>query len=71
MNERLSGTGTNSNLPIFSAGGHTSYEAFNLIDGKNSILDIRNIVSAECGPIPIEYVTDFIDVLKKAGLVIE
>ncbi len=71
MNERLAGTGTNTNLPIFNAGGHTSYEAFNLIDGKNSILDIRNIVSAECGPIPVKYVADFIDLLTKAGLVIE
>lgn len=71
LREKLAGTGADMDIPIFRAGGQTSYETFNLIDGKNSILDIRNIVSAECGPIPVKYVEDFIDLLKKAGIVME
>ncbi|MCP4725521.1 MAG: DUF4910 domain-containing protein [bacterium] len=71
MAKKLAGTGADTNLPIFRASGHTSYETFNLIDGMNSVLDIRNIVSAECGPIPVKYVMDFVDLLKKAGLVID
>ncbi len=45
------------------------YELFNFIDGKNSVLDIRNAVSAEYSPVPLQDVKRFIEVLEKADIV--
>jgi aminopeptidase YwaD len=44
-------------------------EIANFIDNKNSILDIRNAVAAEFGPIDLKDVYDFIDGIQEAGLV--
>jgi hypothetical protein len=43
------------------------YELGNFIDGKRSISDIRDAVSAEFGPLPIPSVTDYFDRLATAG----
>ncbi len=45
------------------------YEVFNFIDGKNSVLDIRNAASAEYSPIPLQEVRNLIENLVKAGVV--
>lgn len=45
------------------------YEIFNFIDGKNSVLDIRNAVSAEYSPLPLQDIKTFMDVLAKADVV--
>lgn len=42
------------------------YELGNFIDGRRSISDIRDAVSAELGPLPIPSVTDYFDRLAKA-----
>jgi hypothetical protein len=41
----------------------------NFIDGRRSILDIRNGASAEYDPIPLKDVENFILVLERAGFV--
>jgi len=46
-----------------------SYEVFNFIDGKNSLLEIRNAASAEYSPIPLQDVKNFIEILAKADVV--
>lgn len=69
LRNRLAESGRDANLPIFSASSYTSYEAFNLINGKNSLLDIRNIVSAEFEPIPVSWVKDFVELLQEADIV--
>ncbi len=38
-----------------------------LADGKHSLLDIRNAVSAEYGPVPVAKVTEFFKGLEKTG----
>jgi len=51
---------------------HGSFEAFNFIDGKRSILDIGRAVDAEFfnqGGVPLQYVEELIRALEKAGLV--
>jgi hypothetical protein len=51
---------------------HGSFEAFNFIDGKRSILDIGRAVDAEFfnqGGVPLRYVEESIIALEKAGLV--
>jgi aminopeptidase YwaD len=47
----------------------SEYEVRNFIDGRRSILDIRNGVSAEYEPIPLKDVENFVLVLEKAGFV--
>ena len=49
--------------------GRADYEVRNFIDGKRSILDIRNAVAAEYGPIPLKSVEGYVLVLEKTGFV--
>jgi aminopeptidase YwaD len=46
-----------------------SYEILNFIDGNRSVLDIRNAVSAEYEPVPVERIKKYIELLAKAGVV--
>jgi hypothetical protein len=55
-------------LPAYSL-QRNEYEVRNFIDGRRSILDIRNGVSAEYDPIPLKDVENFMLVLEKAGFV--
>jgi len=45
------------------------YEVFNFIDGRNSILDVRNATSAEYSPIPLKDVQKYMESLAKAGII--
>ena len=49
--------------------GRAGFEVRNFIDGKRSILDIRNAVSAEYGPLSLKSVEGYILVLEKTGFV--
>jgi len=69
LEEKLQGTSVNLDIPIFRTDGRITYEILNFIDGENSILDIRNAVSAEYEPVPVKWVRDFIEILEKAGVV--
>lgn len=55
-------------LPPYNL-GRAEFEARNFIDGQRSILDIRNALAAEYGPIPLKQVENFILVLEKTGFV--
>jgi hypothetical protein len=49
--------------------GRADFEVPNFIDGRRSILDIRNAVSAEHGPVGLEGVENYILLLEKTGFV--
>jgi len=49
--------------------GRADFEVRNFIDGRRSILDIRNAVSAEYGPLQVKAVEGYIEVLKNMGYV--
>jgi aminopeptidase YwaD len=49
--------------------GRAEFEVRNFIDGRRSILDIRNAVSAEQGSVPLEGVENYILLLEKTGFV--
>lgn len=49
-------------------GGYGTYEALNFVDGRRSVLDIADALSAEFGPVGPSEVLDFFKVLEKAGL---
>jgi hypothetical protein len=67
LEEKLEGM--NMELPIFQVDRRMTYEILNFIDGKNSLLDIRNAVSAEYEPVPVKWIQAFIELLSKAGIV--
>jgi hypothetical protein len=56
-------------LKEIKLGRLAAYEALNFADGRKSILDIRNAVSAEFGPVSLQDVHDFFKILEKAELV--
>ena len=49
--------------------GEILYELTNFIDGKRSISDIRDAVSAEFRPLPLPSVTDYFERLAKSGAI--
>ncbi|MEW6455632.1 MAG: DUF4910 domain-containing protein [Acidobacteriota bacterium] len=49
--------------------GHAIYEASNFMDGKRSILEIYNAVSAEYGEQNLKYFEDFFNLLEKVNLI--
>lgn len=44
------------------------YEALNLVDGRRSVQEIRDFLSATIAPVPIEEVADFLTILERIGL---
>jgi len=68
-----------SKLPLDETGWYTSkdfplnanqrFELVNFIDGKHSVEDIRNALSAEFSPIPSPTISRYIDDLVKVGVV--
>ena len=46
-----------------------TYEIVNFIDGSRSITDIRNVVSAEFEPLELKAVTEYLDLLARAGAI--
>jgi hypothetical protein len=57
------------NLAIAKDGYFAHYETLNFVDGKKDLLQIRDAVSAEFGPIPAEHISEYFDMMKKAGVV--
>jgi hypothetical protein len=53
----------------FASPADIVYELGNFIDGKRSISDIRDAVSAEFGPLPLPSVVDYFDRLAKSGAI--
>ncbi|MEO7039687.1 MAG: M28 family peptidase [Gemmatimonadaceae bacterium] len=50
-------------------GADYAYEVLNFVDGKRSALRIRDMVSAEFGPVDIELVAGYLRALEVAGMV--
>jgi aminopeptidase YwaD len=50
-------------------GPEYAYEAPNFVDGKHSAQDIRDSVSAEYGPIPLDTVVEYLRALEEIGVV--
>jgi aminopeptidase YwaD len=54
---------------LWGAGEEYAYEALNFADGKRNALEIRDAVSAEYGPVPLELVAEYLKALEKIGVV--
>ncbi|NOT10123.1 MAG: M28 family peptidase [Gemmatimonadales bacterium] len=58
-------------LPAFSGrwGSGYPYEVLNLVDGRRSVREIRDAVSAIYGPVPVELVAEYLAALEEVKLV--
>ncbi len=54
---------------LWGAGGEYAYEVLNLADGTRTAQQIRDAVSAEYGPVPLELVVEYLRALEAIGLV--
>jgi aminopeptidase YwaD len=54
---------------LWGSGEEYAYEVLNFADGKRSAQQIRDAVSAEYGPIPLELVVEYLQALEKIGLI--
>ena len=50
-------------------GWEYTYEILNLVNGKRTISEITNALSAEFGPVPIEMVGEYLEALESIGVV--
>jgi len=51
-------------------GGTLAYETLNLVDGKRSVREIREVLSAAYGIVPTEAVLDYLKLLEKIGIIV-
>jgi hypothetical protein len=62
-------------LPKFSSTGGSSreytYEALNFVDGKRTVSDIRDWLTTELGPVPTEYVAEYLQALASINVIKE
>ncbi len=51
------------------SGGEYAYEVLNFVDGVRKAQQIRDAVSAEYGPVPLEYVLEYLRALESIGVI--
>ncbi len=56
---------------LWGAGEEYAYEVLNFADGKRNAQEMRDAVSAEYGPVPLEMVVEYLKALEKIGVVEE
>jgi aminopeptidase YwaD len=54
---------------LWGSGEEYAYEMLNFADGKRNAQEIRDAVSAEYGPVPLEMVVEYLRALEKIGIV--
>ena len=54
---------------LWGGGEEYAYEVLNFADGKRSAQEIRDAVSAEYGPVPVELVVEYLKALEEIGVV--
>jgi len=54
---------------LWGEGEEYAYEVLNFADGKRNAQEIRDAVSAEYGPVPLEMVVEYLKALEKIGIV--
>jgi hypothetical protein len=54
---------------LWGGGEEYAYETLNFADGKRNAQEIRDAVSVEYGPVPVELVVEYLRTLEKIGVV--
>jgi aminopeptidase YwaD len=65
----LLSSGTSRLLRVQDSGALYAYEIVNLVDGKRSVGQIRDVISAEFGPIDVGIVDNYLKACAEAGIV--
>ena len=50
-------------------GGQYTYEALNFVDGRRTVSDIRDWLTAELGPVPLDIVEEYLGALESIGVI--
>ncbi len=50
-------------------GGQFAYEALNLVDGRRTLQEVRDLLSAIYGPVPLDLVAEYVETLEGIGVV--
>jgi hypothetical protein len=58
-----------SHTGLWGSSGQYVYEALNFIDGNRTVSDIRDWLTAELGPVPLEYVEEYLAALESIGVI--
>jgi len=53
---------------LWGGGEEYAYEVLNFADGKRNVQQIRDAVSAEYGPVPLELVLEYLKALQEIGV---
>ena len=54
---------------LSGSGGQYAYEALNLVDGRRTVSDIRDWLTAELGPVPLDYVQQYLAALAEIDVI--
>jgi aminopeptidase YwaD len=54
---------------LWGSGEEYAYEVLNFADGKRNVQEIRDAVSAEYGPVPLEMVVEYLKTVEKIGVI--
>jgi len=54
---------------LWGAGEEYAYETLNFVDGKRNAQQIRDAVSVEYGPVPLDVVIEYLKALEKIGVI--
>ena len=66
---RLLSAGSSRFVNVQDSSALYAYEIVNFVDGKRTVADIRDAVSAEFGPIPLELVSDYLNACEEAKII--
>lgn len=53
---------------LWGSGSEYAYEALNLVDGERTVGGIRDDLAAIYGPVPVETVAEYLEVLERIGV---
>ncbi len=56
---------------LHGSGGEYAYEVLNFVDGRRNTQQIRDMVAAVYGPLPVALIAEYLEALAKINLVIE
>jgi aminopeptidase YwaD len=66
---KLLNAGSSRLLNAQDRGAIYAYEIVNFVDGKRSVVEIRDAVAAEFGPIPLDEVSDYLQACEEAKII--
>ena len=67
--ENLSALRLRSYRGLHGSSGQYVYEALNFVDGQRTVSDIRDWLTTELGPVPVEYVAEYLEALASIDVI--